>query len=88
KHKQIPSVYGILVFKNQQLSYSGSTYIVVRSGKHDYSTAFTYLTSLFKYLSLNKFKECSHTDNSEIKLIFIVFTDGGPDQKPRFPKTQ
>ncbi|CAF4200463.1 unnamed protein product, partial [Adineta steineri] len=65
---------------------NGSTYIAVRSGKHDDSTVFTYLTNLFKYLSINKLKEYSHTDNSEIKPIFIVFTDGGPDQKPRFPK--
>ncbi|CAF1589952.1 unnamed protein product, partial [Didymodactylos carnosus] len=48
KHKLIPSVYAVLTFKNKLLSYSGPTYIGIRSGKHDRSTAFTHLQDLSK----------------------------------------
>ncbi|CAF3887047.1 unnamed protein product, partial [Rotaria sp. Silwood1] len=60
----------------------------IRSGKHDHSTAFTYLTDLSKCLTLDEFKQYSHTDNDEIKPIFIIFTDGAPDENPRFPKAR
>ncbi|CAF4223568.1 unnamed protein product, partial [Rotaria sordida] len=88
KHKLIPSVYGALIFKSKQLSYSGSTYIGIRSGKHDHSTAFTHLADSYKCLSLTEFKCYSHTDDNKLKPILIVFTDGGPDENPRFPKAR
>ncbi|CAF5063316.1 unnamed protein product, partial [Rotaria sp. Silwood1] len=88
KHKLIPSVYGALIFKNKQLSYSGPTYIGIRSGKHEHSTAFTHLADLSKCLSLIEFKCYSHTDDNKLKPILIVFTDGGPDENPRFPKAR
>ncbi|CAF1498711.1 unnamed protein product [Adineta steineri] len=72
KRKLIPSIYGALVFKNQQLSYSGPTYIAVTSGKHDHSTAITHLSDLLKCLFFNEFKEYSR----------------GPHKNPRFPKAQ
>ena len=88
KHKLIPSVYGALIFKNEQLSYSGPTYIGIRSGKHDHSTAFTHLADLSKCLSLTEFICYSHSDDHQLKPLLIVFTDGGPDENPRFPKAR
>lgn len=43
----IPSVYAVCeVRPNGELSYSGNTFIRVRSGKHDSSTAFTHAYDL------------------------------------------
>ncbi|CAF2650860.1 unnamed protein product [Rotaria sp. Silwood2] len=84
QHKLIPSVYGALIFKNKHLSYSGPTFISIRSDNHDHSTAFTHLADLSKCLSLDEFKQYSYTDNNETKPIFIVFTDGRPDENPSF----
>ena len=43
QHKLIPSVYGICeVNKNGNVSYSGDTFMSIRSGKHDTSNAFTF----------------------------------------------
>ncbi|CAF0801333.1 unnamed protein product [Didymodactylos carnosus] len=39
RHKLISSVYADLAFKNHSISYSGPTFIAIRSGKHDSSTA-------------------------------------------------
>ena len=42
RHTLIPSVYGICdLDKKGKLSYSGETFIRVRSGKHESSTAYT-----------------------------------------------
>jgi hypothetical protein len=40
-HNMVPSVYAGLEFKDKKLSYSGPTYIAVRSGKHVGSSAET-----------------------------------------------
>jgi len=47
-HKLIPSVYAGMVIKpddignRQAVSYSGPTYVAIRSGKHSSSTAFSH----------------------------------------------
>ena len=38
RHKLIPSVYAGLAFDGDKLSYSGPTYVAIRSGKHEKST--------------------------------------------------
>ena len=43
KHTLIPSVIAVCnVLPNGKVSYSGKTFIRIRSGKHDSSTAFTH----------------------------------------------
>ena len=39
RHKLIPSVYAICNITNRGLTYSGPTYIAIRSAKHDKSSA-------------------------------------------------
>ena len=79
QHKLIPSVYGICkVNKNGNVSYSGDTFIRIRSGKHDTPNDFTHafdVRGLF-----------------EIKLVrrrptMLMKTNGAQDKTPRFPKT-
>ena len=43
RHKLIPSVYAECnLLQNGKVSYSGNTFIRIRSGKHDSSTAYTH----------------------------------------------
>jgi len=86
KHKLIPSVYAGLVIKEQKLSYSGPTYIAIRSGKHDSSSARAHGTDLDRMFQIPELDYLTKADNL-IKPIIIQLVDGGPDQNPAFPKT-
>ena len=47
RHKLIPSAYGVCnILPNGKVSYSGNTFIRLRSGKHDSSTAYTHAYDL------------------------------------------
>jgi len=78
RHKLTPSVIAVCNLKeNGSLSYSGETYIFVRSGKHDTSNAYTHgydLKELFTSGALQK------------KPILLLETDGAQDEAPRYPK--
>ena len=54
KHKLIPSVIAACdILPNGKVSYSGNTYIRIRSGKHDSSTAFTHAFDLRELFESN-----------------------------------
>ena len=78
RHNLIPSVYAVCEITSEgKVSYSGDTFIKIRSGKHDSSTAYTHhfdLTRLFDSGSIKR------------KPILIIETDGAQDEAPRFPK--
>lgn len=96
KHKLIPSVCaGINVTstngrpgEGKRVTYSGPTYISVRSGKHSSSTAASHAWDLDQVLQLSEFKTISRTSDGLIRPILIVVSDGGPDENPRFEKVQ
>ena len=78
RHNLIPSVYAVCeVTPNGDLSYSGDTFIRVRSGKHDSSTAFTHAYDLRELFLKGCLPE---------KPILLMETDGAQDEAPRFPK--
>ena len=78
RHKLIPSVYGVCeVQDNGNLSYSGDTFIRIRSGKHDKSNSYTHA-----YDMLELFKRKLIT----VKPILLLTTDGASDEAPRYPK--
>lgn len=89
KHKLIPSVIaGIVIKPNGQgkpeaVSYSGPTYIAIRSGKHSSSTAATHAFDFQKLVDLDSFKEILRTEDGLVKPILIITADGGPDENPR-----
>ncbi|KAJ8677784.1 hypothetical protein QAD02_013571 [Eretmocerus hayati] len=89
KHKLIPSVYAGIEIKADGLgnpeavSYSGPTYIAIRSGKHDSSTAFSHAADFKHLLQIAEFDDIMKYQD-EIKPIVIVNTDGGPDGNPRY----
>ena len=78
RHKLIPSVYGVCEVKpNGDVSYSGDTFIQIRSGKHDSSNPYTHaydMRELFKCNLIN------------LKPILLLTTDGASDEPPRYPK--
>ena len=74
----IPSAYPACeVTPNGDLSYTGDTFIRVRSGKNDSSTAFTHVYDLRELF----LKGCLPQ-----KPILLMETDGAQDEAPRFPK--
>ena len=79
KHKLIPSVYAeCVVLEDGKVSYSGTTHVRIRSGKHDSSTARTHAYDIRELFLSGSIKK---------KPIVIISTDGGPDESPRYPKT-
>ena len=81
RHKLIPSIYAACVINPDKftdaVSYSGPTYIAIRSMKHDSSTAFTHGHGLERLRSVDSFKTVMSTPDGQVKPIFIVASDGG-----------
>ncbi|XP_047144174.1 uncharacterized protein LOC124817793 [Hydra vulgaris] len=79
QHKLIPSVYGVCEVNNTgNVSYSGDTFIRIRSAKHDTSNAFTHAFDV---------RELFKTELVKRRPIMLMETDGAQDEAPRFPKT-
>ena len=78
RHTLIPSVYVVYEIKeNGELSYSGNTFIRIRSGKHDYSSAHTHAYDI---------KELFESSNLPEGPILVLSIDGAQDEAPRYPK--
>ena len=74
----MPSVYGVCKIKeNGELSYSGNTFIRIRSGKRDSSSAHTHAYDM---------KELFESSNLPERPILVLSTDGAQDEAPRYPK--
>ena len=72
-------MYGVCDIKpDGKVSYSGDTWIWLRSGRHDKSDAFTHS------YDLNKLFEEESIPN---KPILILETDGAADEAPKSPST-
>ena len=93
KHKLTPSVYAgceirsVTAKKDPELSYSGPTYISIRSGKHESSTAYTHGYDFVHVMQMPEFDSLLKNSEGKVKPIGMLFVDGGPDENPRFPKT-
>lgn len=94
QHKLIPSVYAGLEIKKgapcdpTRITYSGPTYIAIRSAKHDSSTAATHAFDLDVLMNLPEFSELVRRDDSNAKPVLVIISDGGPDENPRYEKVQ
>ena len=92
KHKLTPPAYSACEIKppssraDPEITYSGPTYIVIRSGKYDSSTAYTDGRDFDHLLGIKEFDKVVKHENA-VKPIDMFFLDGGPDENPRFPKT-
>ena len=89
-HKLTPSVYAAYEITKSSskgdfnILYSGPMHIVIRSGKHDSSTASTHGRDSDKLL--DEFDNVAR-NNGQVKPLVISFVVGGPDENLRFPKT-
>ncbi|CAB3979549.1 Hypothetical predicted protein [Paramuricea clavata] len=91
-HKLIPSVIAAMKVKEncigeQGVTYSGPTYVGIRSAKHTSSSAYAYLKDMNRVCELSEFKESLFTSDGISKPIMMVTVDGGPDENPRYKKT-
>lgn len=92
KHKLIPSVYAGCIIKADAMSrpeavtYSGPTYIAIRSGKHSSSTASSHAVDFENLTELDIFKEIIRDEAGRVKPVVMISSDGGPDENPRYPK--
>ena len=83
KHKLIPSVYAACEKnKDGSIGYNGPTYIAIRSGKHDKSSAASHIEDFRTLLSLDEFKKACLKDGI-LKPLLFVSVDGGPDEAPK-----
>lgn len=89
KHKRIPSVYaGIVVKKDgeekpEAVTYSGPTYVAIRSGKHSSSNAETHTTDIHKLTEISAFENFIKAREGFVKPVFIFTCDCGPDENSR-----
>ena len=92
KHILTPSVYSACEIRTAsskvapEISYLGPTYIAIRSGKHDSSTAYSHGRDFDHVVKLEEFQSIVKNEG-EVKPVAMIFSDGGPDENPRFPKT-
>ncbi|CAB0045222.1 unnamed protein product, partial [Trichogramma brassicae] len=88
KHTLIPSVYaGIQIKQNssgspENVTYSGPTYVAIRSGKHSSSTAASHSNDIRKLYELESFKPIMYDHDNQIKPVLVISVDGGPDENP------
>lgn len=89
KHRLIPSVYGFINIKKNLLedhkavTYSGPTFIAIRSGKSCSSTALSHARDFNFIMNCDEFADNCKLSNGEYKPILIMTVDGGPDENPR-----
>ena len=91
-HKLIPSVIGNMEITPRKLSgeavtYSGATYIAIRSAKHSGSSAFHHLVDMKRVRELPEFDKSFLSSQGTKKPVMIVTVDGGPDENPRYTNT-
>lgn len=88
KHKLIPSVYAGIMIKPmgfgalEAVTFSGPTYISIRSAKHDSSSAEGHHVDLHRLAELLEFEDIMKI-NGLYKPVFVISSDGGPDENPR-----
>ena len=92
QHKLIPSVIAAIGIKQNSITelsgvtYSGPTYVAIRSAKHSSSTAEQHLFDMKRIALLPEFQDDMFI-NGLHKPIMIITVDGGPDENPRYNKT-
>ena len=92
KHKLVPSVYAVCNIDAKRwgsakaVTYSGPTYVAIRSGKHDTTTTFDHGIDILSLYNHPDFKANLWIHRLP-KPVLIIRTDGGPDQNVQHSST-
>ncbi|KAJ8886114.1 hypothetical protein PR048_012323 [Dryococelus australis] len=93
RHKLISSMYALCEVKPNEMgrpeavSYSGPTYIAIRSGTHSSSTATSHAQDLDTLLTLEPFYNFMKNGDFTVSVkSVIISSDGGPNENPRYRK--
>ncbi len=81
KNKLYPIVFEVCVIDGSKITYSGSTYVAIRSVKHCRSNAQTHAIDFEKLITLEPFKELLLDENGLLKAIGAFSVIGGPKSK-------
>ena len=85
KHLLVPSVTAVCeIDPKTGVTYSGNTYIAVRSAKHNGSTAFSHTEDMVRFAELQPAVFKVQGSVTDFKPVLVVGVDGGPDENPRF----
>ena len=84
RHKLIPSVYAAAKISESSVTYSGPTFITIRSGKHDSSNAASHASDFDRLFKLDDFADVMRMNDGKLKPVVIISVDGGPDENPRY----
>ncbi|CAG8827039.1 33750_t:CDS:1, partial [Racocetra persica] len=93
RHKLIPSVYAILDVQEDKyghadaVTYSGPTFIKIRSGKHDSSTAYSHGKDFDDLMNEEQLHNYTTTTNEQPKPVVVLLSDGSPNENLRYRKT-
>ena len=88
-YKLILSVYAGMTIKAngfgdpKSASYSGPTYITIHLVNHSSSTAYSHALNLEYLITSTDFQNIVINSNGDIKPVFVITVDGGPDENPR-----
>ena len=72
---------------NDVVSYSGPSYIVIKSAKRCGSSAFHHLRGMKKVRTLPEFSISFQNQLAKGKMVMIITVDRGPDEIPRYSRT-
>ena len=85
RHLLTPSVITVCsIDPKVGVTYSGATYVGIRSAKHNGSSAFSHHEDLVKFAAVEKRAFMLEDSDTEFKPVIIKGVDGGPDENPRF----
>ena len=84
RHLLTPSVLAVCNITQDGVTYTGPTYVAIRSSKHNGSTAFSHNEDLQTLVQAEKEIFMSPGSDSSFKPIFVKSVDGGPDENPRY----
>ena len=87
RHLLTPSVIAVCeIDPKVGVTYSGPTYVAVRSAKHNGSTAYSHNEDLKRFTEIESDIFKKQGSVSEYKPVWMKGVDGGPDENPRFEK--
>lgn len=72
--------------QKEAVTFSGPTYIAIRSGKHSSSTASTHATDFKRLLNNPDFQCILKRPDGSLKPVLTMSVDGGHDENPRYKK--